>query len=206
MSAKARDLTGMRFGRLLVISRAYTDDKTHAYWLCKCDCGKEKIVCGSGMFRGAISSCGCYAKEKATKHGMKNALIYKAWCQMKQRCENPRNAHYNNYGGRGITVCKRWHDFVLFYEDMGDRPRGKTLDRIDNNKGYFKENCRWATRQQENNRRNNRNITIDGVTSTLKLWAEKFGINYNTVFKRLENGWDEKEALTKKVNKKYATR
>ena len=136
-------------------------------------------------------------KKGNFKHGMVGTKTYKSWENMKQRCLNKNDdEHYKDYGGRGIKVCKRWMIFENFYGDMGERPKNKTLDRIDNNGNYCKENCKWSTqKEQNNNTRRNRLIIYRRKTQTMKQWAEELGINYTTLFWRLKNGWSVERAF-----------
>ena len=146
------DLTGKVFGRLSVLQLVAKELK-HPYWLCKCVCGKESIVRGSHLKDGTISSCGCLNEEVRisckTTHGMYYTPTYQTWHSMLGRCYQESNASYKNYGAKGITICDRWHKFENFFEDMGVRPEEKTLDRRDATKGYYPENCRWATRKEQ---------------------------------------------------------
>jgi hypothetical protein len=145
-------------------------------------------------------SCGCQ-NPKGTIHGMAYTSIYRVWKSMISRCFNRNNRNWHNYGGRGITVCERWMDFTLFFEDMGHNPPGLSLDRIDNNGSYCKENCRWASpREQGQNRRMSVLITFQGQTFCVSEWARRVGIKMDTVWKRLYvRGWTVDKALTTPV-------
>lgn len=130
------------------------------------------------------------------RHGMAKTPIYYAWCTMIARCTNPNHEAWANYGGRGITVCDRWRDFAKFYADMGDRPRGMSIDRIDNNLGYSPENCRWATRaQQSRNRRGRLVVRIGDTEKTLAEWADESPLALGTIWARLKKGRDPAEAV-----------
>lgn len=130
------------------------------------------------------------------RHGMRQAPIYGVWSAMKSRCENPRNPAYANYGGRGITVCERWKLFSAFLADMGEAPRGLSLDRIDNSLGYSPENCRWASRaEQARNHRGNRILTLGGESLPMIVWAERYGVRLCTVHARLAKGWTVEKAI-----------
>jgi hypothetical protein len=197
------DLTGQRFGRLVALKR--TED---GRWLCNCDCGGINTVRTGDLRNGQTSSCGCLARElsskRATKHGMRYTPEYQAWVDMIQRCTNPKHEYYKNYGGRGITVCKRWLKFENFYADMGSKPTlDHSLERKKNNLGYSPENCIWDTRPaQANNMRSNRLITLDGFTQTLAQWCEELSLKYDPILKRLCAGWTPEEALLTPIGAK----
>lgn len=153
MSARI-DLTGQKFGRLTVLERAENAKNGSAQWKCRCECGNIAIVRSDSLRSGTIRSCGCLRAETMkkihTKHGMRKTSEYDAWSHILQRCNNPKDAGYNNYGGRGITVCDKWLKFDGFFEDMGFKPKGLTIERKNNDLGYCKENCCWATYTEQN--------------------------------------------------------
>lgn len=200
MSRKTPDISGVKFGRLIALSKEETKDKHHAYWRCQCDCGNTATVRTSHLKTGFVSSCGCYKSEASAqrkfKHGDSYSPTYRAWASMKNRCTNPSHEDFALYKGRGITVCERWMEYKNFLEDMGSRPSNTSIDRINNNDGYYPENCRWATAtQQARNKRNNLFISLNGKTKTIAEWSEITGINYGTLITRVRLGWTSDRAL-----------
>lgn len=192
---------GVRFGRLVVERENGRSPDKEALWLCLCDCG-NKVSIRSRNLRHYTRSCGCLRDEKSrermTTHGMRNTSTYDTWCGIKARCLNRKNTAYNRYGGRGILLCKRWLKFDNFLADMGVKPDGTSIDRIDNSKGYSPSNCRWANvSEQANNKRNNVNLAHEGKTLTLAQWSEILGVKYTTLHMRLFTyGWTVDRALS----------
>lgn len=206
-----KDLTGQRFGRLMVLEKAETRNH-RTYWRCVCDCGNYSDVRSDALISGKTKSCGCLQKESAAnlkmKHGKCNTKIYRAWDSMKDRCRNKNCNNYKNYGARGITYCDEWEEFDNFYNWAMENGYSDelTLDRIDVNGNYEPSNCRWATYdEQARNKRTNRIITYNGETKCVKDWAEFLGIDSHLLSARLNRlGWDEEKALTTPVDKRYA--
>lgn len=198
---KVKDLTGQKFGRLTVIG---IDDRNtrKTYWNCLCECGNIKSVRSDSLQSGRVRSCGCMKREqdkinlineemkKAEKFGCPfgHLRIHETWSGMKARCNDPNNTRYSDYGARGIRVCDEWeNDFFAFYSWAMENGYSDdlTIDRIDNNKGYSPENCRWVdNKTQARNRRTNINITIGNTTKTLTEWCEVFDLPYKRVYAR----------------------
>ncbi len=205
------DLTGQQFGRLKVIEQAGKDKWGASKWLCKCDCGKKMIVLGCSLRSGHTKSCGCFKKEgNNNKHGHskrgKPTREYNSWQTMIQRCINPNNKNYQYYGEIGIKVCKRWmgeNGFIIFFEDMGKRPLGCTLERKDNDKGYYKKNCEWATsKKQARNKRNSCYVTYRGKRWLFIELCEEHNMPYGIVYERYYGlSWTLEDALTTPVGK-----
>ena len=184
---------GTRYGRVVTLNEVEKRNNRRSF-LCLCDCGENVVLRLENLRSGHSQSCGCLhrdvSREVKTTHGKYGTRAYWTWSTMKARCENPKNKKYHRYGSRGITVCHDWLKFANFYRDMGDPPDGMSIDRIDNDKGYFLENCRWATQaEQGNNKSTNVVITLDGITKTMSQWAFEKGINVQTVHARVKKGW-----------------
>lgn len=204
--AKFIDITGKRFNKLTVISRAESrrqpSGKLVTYWNCKCDCGNIRQVRGCDLKDGHIKSCGCLLK----RHKKSNTRIYTAWNHIIQRCYNSNCKSYKNYGARGITMCDEWlEDFMNFYNwAMRNGYRDDlTIDRIDVNGNYEPSNCRWADDfTQRRNKRNSRYFSINGETKVLADWAKQYNKKPNVIRQRLKLGWNIEKALTEEVRKK----
>lgn len=210
-SAQIIDITGKKYGRLTVKKFVGKTPHRDTLWNCQCDCGNEIVVKKGNLLSGNTRSCGCLRNENIFKHGKYNSRLHKIWRTMKQRCFNPKDPQYHNYGGRGITVCEEWLEFKNFYEwaiSNGfdeNAPRGaSTIDRINVNDGYKPDNCRWVDmKTQSNNKRNNRLLTFDGETMTLSQWAEEKGLKVSTLQARIdEYHWTTEKALTTPVKER----
>lgn len=183
------DLKGRRFGRLVVISRQETE-KRGAYWLCCCDCGNSKTVPSKVLLSGDSQSCGCKHKDAVTSHGASSHTLYGTWTDMIARCHDEKNDAYKFYGAAGINVCDYWRESPHnFFSDMGDRPKGFTLERKNGSLGYCKENCIWASQStQQNNRRNNAWFLHSGSVYNCKQLCARLGLGYNAVKARIHRG------------------
>lgn len=206
----ANDITGERFGSLVVIRRVDSGKKGVAKWECKCDCGNVTSVITSSLRNGKTKSCGCKSSrymlgEKSRTHGASKTRLYNIWCSMKQRCDDKNAKPYKYYGGRGITVCDEWeHSFESFREwafENGYDPnadRGKiTIDRIDCNKGYAPDNCRFVPMSEQcRNKRNVAWVDYNGEHDTIVNLAKKYGVAYNTALRRWQRGCTAEEIFS----------
>jgi hypothetical protein len=205
------DLTGKKFGRLLVLKRVENDKWNHTQYLCLCNCGNEKIIKGGCLKSGVIVSCGCFHNEITKKlftihgHNRKNkrSRTYSSWNSMIQRCTNAKCKEYKNYGGRKIKICKRWLKFENFLEDVGERPKGLTLDRIDNNDDYKPNNWKWSNKKEQNRNKRNSNILLfKNKNQYLVDLAKEYKINPGALWNRIYIlGWSIDKALITPVKK-----
>lgn len=201
--APALDLVGQKYGRLTVLSRAPNGTSNRVCWNAQCDCGTQKVVSSNSLRCGRTLSCGCLYRErvrdpkaKARKHGMCFTPTWHSWNSMVQRCTLPSYTGYERYGGAGITVCDRWLEFAAFRADMGDRPAGTTIDRIDNSKGYAPGNCRWATpSQQSRNRSISKLVEYQGRVQCVAEWCEELGLPLGRTYRRLSAGYTTERAF-----------
>lgn len=202
------DLTGKRFGRLLVLRRHGTNPNKCATWLCRCDCGNEKVAVGSYLTHGETRSCGClrreYARDSMKTHGRSKTRLYRVWVGMKNRCLNEKTDNYQYYGAKGISICEEWIDDYPAFEawalshgyDDSAGAQECTLDRIDNSKDYSSDNCRWVDHKQQcNNQSSNRVFTYRGQTKTMSEWADAVGIKYATLRARIAKGMPFEKAI-----------
>lgn len=198
------DLIGQKFGRLTPIKYMSKDKWSHNLWLCRCDCEKEAVVIENNLKNGNTKSCGCLNKEmvmeRSTTHGHssggKLSKTYISWENMKARCNNPKDRAYKDYGGRDIMVCERWKSFENFFEDVGEIPEGLTLDRIDNNKGYYPDNWKFSTmKEQTRNKRSNIMVPYNGDELCLTDYCKIKNLNYKTINMRINRGWSIEKAL-----------
>jgi len=218
--SKFIDLTGQKFNKLNVLKIVGRAKNGRILWLCKCDCGNEKIVSGHDLKNGDTKSCGCLCNEiriknnklYKTKHGHckkeGNSRTYRIWRSMLDRCDNKNNIGYKNYGKRKIKVCYRWSNknpkgFENFLSDIGEIPNGLTLDRINNDGNYKPNNCKLSTTKEQNrNMRTNINYTYSGKVQCRTDWAREYGMSYQTLGYRLDIlGWPLEKALTTPVRK-----
>ena len=194
------DLTGNTIGNWTVLSRSTTDIRGKPAWTCRCNCGAVYVVRGSDLRQQKSKQC---VKCRPKKHGHTSGYgdrspEYNSWLSMKSRCMNPNQPDYHRYGGRGITICKRWQNsFEAFLQDLGPRPPGTCLERRDNDGNYSPHNCYWATRrQQAYNRCSNRNFSYNGETHCGSEWCKLLGLHEELVRGRLKLGWSFEDAIT----------
>lgn len=206
------DLLGQRHGRLIVVSligsRRNARNVSERWWHLRCDCGSEIERRTKDALR--VRSCGCETSERMAAQNWKHghtvrghmSPTYKSWFSMHQRCYRPSCNGYVRYGGRGITVCDRWFVFEHFVADMGERPVGTTLDRINNNGNYELTNCRWSVAEvQQNNKRNAVLLTYDGRTQTIQQWSRETCLRWTVIWQRIHRyKWPIEEALTRAPN------
>lgn len=204
---KAIDLTGKRFGHLVVMCKAGYRYKGSLVWTCKCDCGNIMDVNSNHLRTGHTKSCGCYKIERIkvanVKHGECNTRLYKIWSHMIGRCNDSNSKDSKWYKEKGIVVYKEWHDYLIFKEwalENGYDPNAKfgecTLDRIDGNKGYSPENCRWVNAKiQARNRSTNKMIEYSGKVQSLAAWCEELNLSYSVVQSRLYKHWSVEKAF-----------
>lgn len=193
-------IAGKKFNRLFVKSQ------DGEFVTCLCDCGNEIIRRWSAVKYSQSKSCGCLKSESTIKrnttHGEYNGYTHQSWRGMIERCTNPNHRNYKDYGGRGITVCDRWKTYLNFKEDMGERPLNMSIGRIDNDKGYCKENCEWQDKiTQANNTRSNVKVTAFGETMSAREWQLRTGVNSERILKRIRMGWTGERAVSTPVRK-----
>jgi len=195
MAGKRLDLSGQKIGFLTFVTSI-----GRGKWLAKCDCGNRWAGDHYSVRSGRVKSCGCYNKTSHQTHGNSRHPLYGIWAGMMKRCYSRTCRAYRNYGGRGIVVISRWHDFKNFVADVYPRPVDSSLDRVDNNGPYSLENCRWASReQQSNNTRANRVLRFNGESKTVSEWARAIGVKRSTLNARLNDyHWTVEKALTRK--------
>lgn len=194
-------VVGRRFGKLVVTRKIRKDPRGRWYWRCDCDCGNQKLVRSDGLTTRKITQCQACTTTAAAlareTHGLSEHELYDTWKNMMDRCYTPTHRSYPHYGARGIEVWSGWHDVRAFIRDMAPRPRGYTLDRIDNNGNYGPGNCRWASKEtQANNTSLNHNLTYRGATRTLAQWSRIMGLLESTIRERIKAGWSVEKALS----------
>lgn len=201
--ARLKDMTNYEFNGCVVLKRAENIGK-NVCWLCKCYCGNNFVVRATDIRTGNTKSCGCLNKklagDRARKHGNRNSRLYNIWNNMKMRCSNINSINYKNYGGRGIKVCEEWNEYFesFYYWAMNSGYNvNLTLDRIDNNKDYNPNNCRWIDyKRQGNNKRNNHILEYKNKKHSIAEWSDITGIPYDALWSRIKKGWDVEKALT----------
>jgi hypothetical protein len=196
-------MTGQRFEKLVVTERGPNSPGGITRWKCVCDCGNSSLVAGTDLRAGRAVSCGCSKtirgkEHRSHVHGHSRSKTYASWCAAVQRCTNPKNPKWSIYGDRGITVCEHWRTFENFLADMGERPPGTSLDRLDNEKGYQPGNCRWASDwTQQNNRRNAVRYEYQGRSYSMTELAAAVGMPFRALRSRLYRGMSVDDAVSK---------
>lgn len=209
MGRFSKDISGQRFGRWLVLRRNGCTAGGHALYDCVCDCGVHRTVAGFRMRRGDSKSCGCLAADlsaaRVLEHGMTKHRLFGTWSSMMHRCYSPNSKVFGRYGGRGISVCERWHDVRLFIADNDAKALpGLTIDRRDNDGPYSPENTRWIERREQNlNYSRNVHLEFEGKRQTLREWADERGIGLGTLWHRVRVlSWPAERALTQPVRRR----
>lgn len=190
------DLTNRQYGRLTILHFVGRYGRRY-FWQAQCVCGNRAVVDSANLKKGT-KSCGCLNFDRIFKHGLSGTLEYGIWGSMRDRCNNPQNPSYEQYGGRGIKVCERWDDFNLFLADMGKKPSPiHSIDRINNNGNYEPDNCKWSTpKEQSYNRRTTCLLTVLGNTLPITAWAERINLAPSTLKARLYRGWLPEDAVS----------
>lgn len=208
---RGKNLLNVRFGRLVVIKQVGLNKNRQKLWLCKCDCGNEKVFPTSYLTSGDTKSCGCYRKEteiknlsrfwKRTSIKKQYPRLYRIWIGIKTRCNNKNSVNYKDYGQRGIKICDEWENNFINFKDWAlsnEYKENLSIDRIDVNGDYEPNNCRWATiEEQNNNKRNSIKVTLKGETNTIKYFADKYNISKSIVRDRIKSNYDDDIVLKK---------
>lgn len=199
---RIENLTNRVFGKLTVVEYSHTNNSNKSYWKCNCDCGNEITVRSDCLKDGNTKSCGCLNNEpKFTTHNKSKTKLYHVWAGAKDRCNNKNSKSYKHYGGRGIKMCDSWQDnYEVFYKWSMENGyvEGLTLERINVNEGYNPHNCCWITQSEQcNNTRRSVKLEFNGEIHNINEWAKILGINKNTLWHRINNGWDLERAFTK---------
>lgn len=185
------DITGNRYGKLVVLNPDHKDKRGEWKWFCKCDCGNQTIVYGSHLRKGDTNSCGCIMRNTNKKHGFSKTRLYKTWVHIKSRCNNPKNDHYKDYGGRGIKICNDWSNFEIFKEWAlsSGYSDALTIERIDVNGNYEPNNCCWIPQSiQAQNTRKSKQVTMFGETHCIREWSRILNIPNETLRARINRG------------------
>ena len=207
--ATLKDLTGKKYGRWTVLRRVpYNDKANKVQWLCRCDCGEERIINSGSLLSGNSKSCGCLKREATSEriktHGRSNERVYHIWQGIKKRCTDQNCCVFHHYGGRGISVCEEWTRFEPFFKWATENgyDDGLTIDRIDVNGDYSPGNCRWATqKEQKNNKRNNHYLVFKGERKSMARWCDELNLPYSTIRRRINAGWSAERAFTEPIRK-----